>query len=160
MKCFQQKDNFNKNISRKFNFLLNTKQMKKYHLIEFFYTIVLIFLLSYTSNAQNNISNEVSNAIKNGNAKDLAKNFYSSIDLTVPGNEGTYSKSQAELIIKDFFTKNPPKSFIVNHQGTSADGSQYSIGTFNSSTLSFRTYYIIKKFSDTYYIQLIQFEQQ
>lgn len=125
--------------------------------------LLILFVLtsfSFKIEAQNSIANGVSSAIKGGNSKELAKYFYSSIDLTVPGNDGTFSKSQAELIVKDFFTKNPPKSFVINHQGTSGDGSQFSIGTYTSSTISFRTYFLIKKFSDTYYIQQIQFEQQ
>ena len=134
--------------------------MKKQLIISFLFVFAVFSSLTTNLVAQNSIAGEVSNAIKNGNSKDLAKNFYSSIDLTVPGNEGTFSKSQAELIVKDFFTKNPPKSFAINHQGTSADGSQYSIGTYTSSSISYRTYFIIKKFSDTYYIQQIQFEQQ
>ncbi|OIP05036.1 MAG: hypothetical protein AUJ97_01655 [Bacteroidetes bacterium CG2_30_32_10] len=134
--------------------------MKKQLIISFLFVFAVFFSLTSNLVAQNSLAGEVSNAIKNGNSKDLAKNFYSSIDLTVPGNEGTFSKSQAELIVKDFFTKNPPKSFAINHQGTSADGSQYSIGTYTSSSIAYRTYFIIKKFSDTYYIQQIQFEQQ
>jgi hypothetical protein len=130
---------------------------------QYFKRLILIFFavisFSLEVDAQNPITADVTNAIKAGNSKDLAKYFYSSVDLTVPGNDGTFSKSQAELIIKDFFSKNPPKSFNINHEGTSGDGSQFSIGTYSSAT-SFRTYFLIKKFSDTYYIQQIQFEVQ
>jgi len=127
---------------------------------------VLIMILFYFSlniqpiSAQSSISADVSGAIKDGNSKDLAKYFYSSIDLTVPGNEGNFSKSQAEQIVKDFFSKNPPKSFVINHQGTSGDGSQFFIGTYSTVSASYRTYFLIKKFSDTPYIQQIQFELQ
>jgi hypothetical protein len=133
--------------------------MKKQFIKIFLLVIVIITSLTYKVVSQN-IAGDVSNAIKIGSSKDLAKYFYSSIDLTVPGNEGTYSKSQAELIVKDFFSKNPPKSFVINHQGTSGDGSQFSIGTYTSTSISYRTYFLIKKFSDTFYIQQIQFEQQ
>ncbi len=136
--------------------IFNMKKHSKILLLIFF----LLTSFSFKIEAQNSIANGVSNAIKSGNSKELAKYFYSSIDLTVPGNDGTFSKSQAELIVKDFFTKNPPKSFVINHQGTSGDGSQFSIGTYSSSSMSFRTYFLIKKFSDTFYIQQIQFEQQ
>jgi len=134
--------------------------MKKQFIKVFLLVLVIFSSFSFRIVGQNSVAGAVSTAIKGGNSKDLAKYFYSSIDLTVPGNEGTFSKSQAELIVKDFFTKNPPKSFVINHQGTSGDGSQFSIGTYTSSSISYRTYFLIKKFSDTYYIQQIQFEQQ
>jgi hypothetical protein len=133
--------------------------MKKQFIKIFLLVLVILANFTYKVVGQN-IAGDVSSAIKTGNSKDLAKYFYSSIDLTVPGNEGTFSKSQAELIVKDFFAKNPPKSFVINHQGTSGDGSQFSIGTYTSGSLSYRTYFLIKKFSDTFYIQQIQFEQQ
>ena len=106
------------------------------------------------------ISNDIAVAIRNGNSKDLAKFFNTSIDLTVPGNEETFSKAQAELIVKDFFQKNPPKTFTINHQGSSNDGSKYSIGTYVSSTGSFRTYFLLKKVGNSFFIQQLQFELQ
>lgn len=106
------------------------------------------------------ISNDIAVAIKNGNSKELAKFFNTSIDLTVPGNDETFSKAQAELIVKDFFQKNPPKSFAVNHQGSSNDGSKYSIGTYVSSTGSYRTYFLLKKVGNSFFIQQLQFELQ
>jgi hypothetical protein len=108
----------------------------------------------------NDISNDIAVAIKNGNSKELAKFFNTSIDLTVPGNDETFSKAQAELIVKDFFQKNPPKSFTINHQGSSNDGSKYSIGTYVSSTGSFRTYFLLKKVGNSFFIQQLQFELQ
>ncbi len=133
--------------------------MKKQNIKVLLFFLSLFVFSSYTVVGQNSIIGSVSSAIKTGNSKDLAKYFYSSVDLTVPGNEGTFSKSQAEQIVKDFFTKNPPKSFVINHDGTSGDGSQFSIGTYTSS-VSYRTYILVKKFSDTYCIQQLQFEQQ
>lgn len=102
---------------------------------------------------------EIINAIKTGNASMLAKNFNNSIDLLIPGNEGTYSKAQAEIIISNFFKANPPKSFAVKQEGTSSDSSKYTIGTYSSSNnKNFRTYYLTKKIGASQLIQLLQFE--
>ncbi|MCD4745081.1 MAG: DUF4783 domain-containing protein [Bacteroidales bacterium] len=126
-------------------------------------SVLFIFSNILISNASNffigNITEDISTAIRNGNAKDLAKYFDSAIDLDIPGSEGTYSKSQAEIILKDFFDKYPPKSYKVNHEGSSKDGSQYSIGTYTSLKKSFKTYYLVKKKSDKLLIQHLQFEE-
>ena len=76
---------------------------------------------------------DIASAIRSANAPALAKYFNSSIDLSLPGNEITCSKAQAEQIVRDFFAKNPPKSFKINHQGASKDGSQFFIGTYVSA---------------------------
>lgn len=107
------------------------------------------------------LQEEVSNAIKAGNATMLAKYFNNTLDLVVPGQEITCSKTQAEQILKDFFQKNPPKSFKINHQGASKDGSQFSIGTYVSTAdKSFRTYFLLKKSGANMLIQQLQFEAE
>jgi hypothetical protein len=128
---------------------------------------ILILLAITTSisaslfmNSTNDIIADIGTAIKSGNASNVAKYFNSTLDLTTPDNEGTYSKTQAELILKDFFTKNPPASFTINHQGSSTDGSLYAIGTFATSSSSFRTYFLLKKVDTGFLIQKLEFEEQ
>ena len=106
------------------------------------------------------IITEIGNAIKSGKAINVSKYFNSTLDLATPNNEGTYSKIQAELILKDFFTKNPPTSFTLNHKGSSTDGSLYAIGTYVSNIGSYRTYFLLKKVSNNYLIQKLEFEIQ
>ena len=108
----------------------------------------------------NDIIADIGNSIKSGNASSVSKYFNSTLDMTTPDNEGTYSKTQAELILKDFFTKNLPASFTINHQGSSNDGSLYAIGTYVSGTSSFRTYFLLKKVNTSYLIQKLEFEKQ
>jgi hypothetical protein len=129
---------------------------------------VILMLLAITTtisaalfmNSSNDIIAEIGTAIKSGTASNVSKYFNSTLDLTTPDNEGTYSKTQAELILKDFFTKNPPSSFTINHQGSSTDGSLYAIGTFATSSSSFRTYFLLKKVDTGFLIQKLEFEEQ
>jgi hypothetical protein len=109
-------------------------------------------------NSLEDITKNVTNAIRKGSASELAVYFNSSIDLTVPDKEGSFSKAQAEQIVKDFFTKNTPKSFEIKHQGKSADGSNYAIGTLVTNTGHFRTYFLIKSIANKSYIQQLQFD--
>ena len=129
-------------------------------------TIIILIAISTTIsasfifNSQNDIITDIGNAIKSGVAANVSKYFNSTLDLTTPDNEGTYSKTQAELILKDFFTKNPPESFTINHSGASNDGSLYSIGTYVSGSESFRTYFLLKKSGTSSLIQKLEFEVQ
>ncbi len=120
--------------------------------------ISILFLSFADPNTQDNP--EIINAIKSGNSRELAKHFNSSIDLIIPGNEGTYSKTQAELMVGNFFRANPPKSFVVRQEGTSSDSSKYTIGQYSSSNnKSFRTYFLTKRMGSAQLIQLLQFEE-
>ncbi|MBU0487683.1 MAG: DUF4783 domain-containing protein [Bacteroidetes bacterium] len=104
------------------------------------------------------ITDDISAAIRTGNAKELAKFFNSSIDVSIPGYEGIYSKVQAEQIMKDFFAKQVPKSFTIIHQGASKDGSQYSIGNYTTEKQTFRTYFLLKKTGEKFLLQQLRFE--
>lgn len=100
----------------------------------------------------------ISLAIQTGNAAQVAKYFDNTVSITVFNSEGSYSKAQAEMVLKDFFSKNPPRSFKIIHKGNSSEGSQYAIGTLLSNKGSFRTYIYIKKKGSSYLIQEIRFE--
>ena len=102
---------------------------------------------------------QVAAAIQAGNAADLAKNFNAMIDLTLPGYDDSYSKAQAGLILKDFFTQNPVKSFKVTRQGSSPDGSQYTIGSLETGKKVFRVYFIIKSVSGQFLVQQLQVQE-
>lgn len=106
------------------------------------------------------INTKVSQAIQSSNTSELAKYFNNSIDLTIPDSEGTYSKVQAEQILKSFFSKYPPVSFTINHKGNSKDGSQYAIGTYKSKSVSFRTYYLTKPIGGQLLIHQLKFESR
>ena len=107
-------------------FLCNTNGMKK----------ILILLIFFLPNglifAQADISDNISLAFKTGNTGEIVKYFETGIDLSIPGSEGIYSKSQSELILKNFFTSHSPQSFSMLHQGNSKDGSKYMIGNLTT----------------------------
>lgn len=103
---------------------------------------------------------KISNAVEKGNSSELAEYFNTTIDLSVPGKEGTYSKVQSELIIKEFFENNKPVSFKINHNGSSNDGSQYAIGSLKSANQSFRLYFLVKKTTGKYLIHQLEIEEE
>jgi len=97
-------------------------------------------------------------AIKAGNSSELAKYFGSTIEVILPGTDGAFSKSQAEMIMKDFFAKSAPASFVVNQKGNSAGGAQFIIGTYKNKAEVLNVYILLKPVSSQLLIQQIHFE--
>ncbi len=121
--------------------------------------VFLSLIVTMSASAQD-INGKVTQAIQSSNATELSKYFNNSIDLTIPGSEGTYSKVQAEQILKSFFAKYPPVTFTINHKGSSNDGSVYAIGTYKSSSITFRTYYLTKSIGGQLLIHQLKFESR
>ena len=121
------------------------------------FSLFLFLLLGFS--VQANTLESITAAIQAGNAKLLAQHFDSNVDITVYNKEEMYSRTQAELVIKDFFAKNAPSSFKIIHKGASNQGSEYAIGTLVTTVGSFRTYIYIKQKGSSYLIQEIRFEK-
>lgn len=102
---------------------------------------------------------DINNAIKKGSASSLASFFNSAVEISLPENEGTYSKGQAQMILSTFFEKNKPKSFVVVQEGASANNSSFVIGTYTTTNnKNYRVYYVTKKVNGIDLIQHIEFE--
>lgn len=106
------------------------------------------------------IISAVTAAIRSGDAQTLASFFAVSVDLMVPGSEGTYSRSQAELIVKDFFKSNAPRAFAVRHQGSSGEGANFVIGLLETTSGNFRVYFLVKSSGAGAQLTQLQFEEE
>ena len=102
--------------------------------------------------------NDVINAIKTGNAASVSKYFDNTVEISVNGKSSNYSKTQGEVILRDFFANNPVKSFTVLHQGQSG-GAEFCIGTLVTPNGNFRTTLNIKQKGDKQTLQEIKFEK-
>ncbi|MBC7889386.1 MAG: DUF4783 domain-containing protein [Ferruginibacter sp.] len=102
---------------------------------------------------------EVITAMKTGNSAQVAKYFDNSVEVSMPDKSNSYSKSQAELVLKDFFISNPVKSFEIIHKGENA-GSQYCIGTLQTKNGSYRTTIFMKQKGDRQVLQELRFENR
>ncbi len=102
---------------------------------------------------------EVVNGLKNGDAAQIARYFDNTVEITMPDKSNNYSKNQAEIVLRDFFTTNGVKSFDVMHKGENG-GSQYCIGTLVTKNGSFRTTVFMKQKNDKQLLQEIRFENR
>ncbi|MFN9496550.1 MAG: DUF4783 domain-containing protein, partial [Bacteroidota bacterium] len=97
--------------------------MKKYLFVFSLAVIAMPVLL-----AASDILDNIGNAIRSGNASAISQYFDATIDLTILEKESIYSRQQAQMVLQDFFNKNPVSSFSIIHRGSSAQGSSYGIG--------------------------------
>ena len=119
--------------------------------------VVIIFSVSLYAESQGN--NKIISAIKSGNSAALSKYFNSNIELSILDDEDVYSKSQAQIILKDFFAKHKVTSFTVLHEG-GKNGSNYLIGNLVTSKGTFRVYYLLKKVGNKQLIQQLRIENE
>ncbi len=107
------------------------------------------------------IFDDIGSAIRSGDARLIARYFNNNVDLTIFNQEEVYSKAQAEMVLKDFFSKNSPKSFTIIHRGVSKEGARYAIGTLTTAQgQNIRTYFFFKESGGSAYIQELRFERE
>jgi len=119
--------------------------------------LVILVLFSSHGYAQSDIVGYVKEAIKAGSSKECAKYFNESLDVTIDGDMNSYSKIQAEYVLRDFFKAHPPKSFTIVHQGSSKGGLSFAIGQYLSKEDTYRVWMRIKNTDKQYLIHEISF---
>jgi len=99
-------------------------------------------------------------AIRDGNARSLASSFNNMVDLGLPDADNSYSKSQGEIVMRDFFRKTPPEKFEVNQTGKTNDKSHFAICQYESSGKKYQVSIFLVREANAYYITKIKFEKQ
>jgi len=103
--------------------------------------------------------NEIAQAIKAGDANGLGRYMADPIELAILGSESNYSKAEAIQKLQAFFGQNKPMGFSQVHEGTSkGQGSKYCLGNLETSTKTFRVYYLVTLEADTYKLQELRIE--
>lgn len=97
---------------------------------------VAMFLTSLFSNKTD--TERLAKLISAGDATQLSVYFNPSIQLTTPGKQGVYSKSQAKMILSDFFDNNKPTSATIKSKGNNENGAQYVTLELNTETGVFK----------------------
>lgn len=114
---------------------------------------ILVFMLltffSLPATAQKtDVIDQVMETIKAGSAKELSKYLNQTVDVMIDGKLETYSKAQAEFVLRDFFKVHPPAEFSIIHQGESRGGQPFAIGLFKSGEETYRVFMKIKKINN------------
>ena len=99
-------------------------------------------------------------AVKAGDASELAKYLNTSIDLNLEGEVNTYSKAQAEFVLRDFFKKHTPDDFSIVHTGSSKGGLQFAIGKYQSGADNYNVLMRVREVGKAFLIHEMSFTKE
>lgn len=123
-----------------------------------FYAVLTSIILSVYPN-QNVPYSVVESAIEKNNGKRIVDMSNQKIIINVLGSEGVYGHSQAVLILKDFFTKNPGNKFDFTFKGKATSEGVFAIGNYVSLASTFRMTVHFKKNSGDYKLESFTIEK-
>jgi len=113
-----------------------------------------LILVSYRS--FDNID-AVATAIRLGNVNQLSPFFDVRVDISLPDKSDTYSKTQAEMVIGDFFNTNGVRNFTISQQGESG-GTFFCAGILQTRAGNYRTTLFFIHKGDKHLLQEIRFQ--
>ena len=122
-----------------------------------FPAMIVSALLFFTTK---DICTEINKSITAGDAQQLSKYLSSTVEMSVLGKDGYFSRVQAVSILSEFFRTNPPKDFVVKQGGSSSENTKFSIGTYTSASGCFKIYYVVKKEQDSEFIHKLTIEKK
>jgi len=123
--------------------------------IFFLSTIVLAFLMSAFKPIAG--LEDVINALKEGNAQELSRYIDDNIEISLPDKSDNYSRTQAVMVLKDFFNNNGVTGFDVQFKGENGGG-QYCIGNLKTKSGVYRTTVFLKSKEGKQVIKEIRFK--
>jgi hypothetical protein len=108
-----------------------------------FLSILLISLFSFSFTIED-INDEISASLKQGNTVELVKIFSDRVSIKVLTQEDLVSKSQAQAIIEDFFSKNKVKGYQTSHTSIVNGNQQFITGTIDTVNGKFRVSILVR----------------
>ncbi|RBL93209.1 DUF4783 domain-containing protein [Chitinophaga flava] len=123
--------------------------------------IISAFALSANSHEDNSVAGpfeDVVGAIKQGDVSGLSRYLDNNVEINIGGKANSYSKAQAEIILKDFFSKNQVKSFELVHQG--GETSRFGIGNLATSGGNYRLSFFLQKKGGSMVLNELRFESK
>lgn len=103
---------------------------------------------------------DITGAIRVGNAGGLSQFLDSRVDISLPDKSDTYSKIQAEMIIRDFFSTNVVQNFLIKHKSKIGGGSEFCVGVLQTRNGDYRTTLVVKQKGDRQLLQELRFQAQ
>ena len=88
---------------------------------------------------------KIAELIRQGNAHELAVLFAPSIDVSILGEENTFSKAQAEVALDKFFSENKPKTAKIVHRVSSNPKYQFGVLALTTDKGLYRVAFTLKE---------------
>jgi hypothetical protein len=100
---------------------------------------------------------DITYAIRVGNAGELSRYLDNRVDISLPEKSDNYSKIQAEMIIRDFFTSNGVRNFVVRKTGYSGSA-EYCVGVLQTKNGDYRTTLFTRQKGDRLLVEELRFQ--
>jgi hypothetical protein len=125
--------------------------------------IILCFLaigfFGFAQTSEEIIINNVQEALKSSSSRELAKYLSDRVEIKLENEKKDYSANQAEIVLKQFFQQHPANETEFIHEGNSAGGIIYAIGSYTSGNQKYRVVVRAKKYKDQYKIYRLEFTE-
>ena len=119
---------------------------------------IVMLLMGTVAVAQTGMD-EVVASMKSGNSAQLGRFFDQTVQIHLPENSGSFSRSKAVEILRNFFITHPVKGFQLIHAGQHT-GSEYCIGTLITLNGAYRTTIFMQQSAGVQVLQEIRMERR
>ncbi len=125
--------------------------------------LMLFSTLMFSNNMQGQSIKEVKNqcikALQTNNIDNFVSTFSNPIEIALPEKENSYSKIQAQEVMRNFLKKNKTKSFKVKQSGKSTGGSEFVIAILKTeANIEYQLYLLITNSDNKANLHLVEFE--
>jgi hypothetical protein len=83
-------------------------------------------------------SNALAVALQEGSSQEIVNYLDDRVEISFNNDKRDFSKSQAQIVLRDFFKNNPSEGFQLQQEGKSDASLSYLIGTYQSAGGNFR----------------------
>ena len=120
-----------------------------------FVVALTFFLLTYLSPLQSIPYSELEVAVQTVNVNKIVSYGTDKILVSINNKESIYSKSQASIVLKDFFSKKPVQNFKITIKSQTKGNVSFAAGEYQCKTGKYRVSFQFKQVDDTYKIDKI-----
>ena len=122
--------------------------------------LVTAFGLTLTGFSQGRGTDGIESAMRSGNAAAVSRYFGTSVNVTLNNSTSTYSSTQAEQVLRDFFARNAVKDFAIDYSGAStSSNSSFTVGTLQTATGKYKVYLSLRPSDGGYILKEVRIEK-
>jgi Domain of unknown function (DUF4783) len=136
----------------------NEVEPKTFVMKHYYLGFILLFCFTLLSSFSSTVEmDSVVGALKSGDANSIARYFDNRVDIALPDRSDNYSRTQAAMVLRDFFVSNGVVSFEIKHRGENG-GCQYCVGVLQTKNGDYRTTLFMKQKGPKQYLQEMHFQ--
>lgn len=122
--------------------------------------LVLFMFFSLSVYSQETIPYaDIQKSFELNKAKEIISFGKDKILINILGKEGVYSKSQANLVLEDFFNRKPGGKFQFYFKSKESSDGSFSIGKYHSKGEEFRVTIHFKKVGNSFKMESLTIER-